>query len=227
MYPDLERTFYQVVDELNANPVTMAFDHFDNVMLVTGHTFMNAIYIIFYIVDEIANIPRYITEAGLGDYSGLEWVYPHLPQSDHIAWGVFYSLQCREEVPFEDHQESLALREDLPRQILDWLSWPPMEIMLCEKWDSGISDPKENDPVVSDVPTLVFAGRYDPITPPSWGRAAAEHLPNSYFYEFPANGHGVMRDNRCALDIGLQFINDPTAELDASCLANESPPDFK
>jgi len=53
--------------------------------------------------------------------------------------------------------------------------------------------------------------------PPSWGQLAAQTLENSFYYEFPANGHGAMRDNRCSLDIGLQFINDPDNEPDASC----------
>ncbi|MGD2157847.1 MAG: alpha/beta fold hydrolase [Anaerolineales bacterium] len=226
-YPNLEAVFYQTVDALNADPVQVHFDSHDDSMLITGNVLMDTIYTLFYIVDEIANIPRYIYEASQGDVSRMEWLYPYLPNYDNIAYGVFHSFQCREQIAFEDENESLALREGVPQQILDWFSWPPYEVTLCKSWQSGRADPIDHTPVVSDVPTLVFAGRYDPITPPSWSQLAAQTLSNSFFYEFPGNGHGVMRDNSCGLEIGLQFINDPTGEPDASCLDEETPVDFK
>jgi pimeloyl-ACP methyl ester carboxylesterase len=84
-----------------------------------------------------------------------------------------------------------------------------------------------NEAVVSDVPALVLAGQFDPITPPEWGRLATETLSNSFFYEFPGMGHEIMTSNRCALQIGLHFLADPTVEPDSSCLEALSGPKFK
>jgi pimeloyl-ACP methyl ester carboxylesterase len=226
-YPNLDEAFYQAIDALNANPVPVTFDSINQHMLITGDIFLDTIYLLFYIVDQIPEIPQYIYEASQGDVSRMEWLYPYFQEAENIAYGVFHSFQCREEIPFEEESQSLALREGLPPQITAWHSWPPSEVMVCDNWQSGIADPIDNTPVVSDIPTLVFAGRYDPITPPSWGMLAAETLTNSYFYEFPANGHGVMRDNTCGLDIGLQFINDPLTPPDATCLEAEIPPKFR
>lgn len=106
------------------------------------------------------------------------------------------------------------------------MGWPHSGLAICEAWDVGVADPIENQPVSSDVPTLIFAGRYDPITPPAWGSLAAETLSHSYFYEFPAIGHGVVRANECALEIGLQFLADPLLEPDSACLAELTSPDF-
>ena len=72
--------------------------------------------------------------------------------------------------------------------------------------------------MTSDIPTLILAGEFDPITPPYWGRVAAETLNTHYFYEFPGHGHGIMRSDRCGFEIGLQFLNDPYTEPDSSCL---------
>jgi pimeloyl-ACP methyl ester carboxylesterase len=80
--------------------------------------------------------------------------------------------------------------------------------------------------VVSDVPALVFAGRYDPVTPPEWSQMAAETLSSSYYYEFPNLGHGVMRADPCAFAIGMAFIDDPTTEPDTSCMDLLGVPDF-
>jgi hypothetical protein len=52
-------------------------------------------------------------------------------------------------------------------------------------------------------------------------------LANSFFYEFPNVAHGAMRSNRCALEIGLQFLDDPAAEPDASCLGELGRPESK
>jgi pimeloyl-ACP methyl ester carboxylesterase len=83
------------------------------------------------------------------------------------------------------------------------------------------------EPVVSDVPALIFAGQFDPITPSAWGQLAAETLSNSFFYEFPNLGHGVMDSDRCALEIGLQFLDDPTTEPDVCCMDALPGPSFK
>jgi hypothetical protein len=52
-------------------------------------------------------------------------------------------------------------------------------------------------------------------------------LSNSYLYEFPNLAHGVMRSNDCALNIGLQFLDDPTTEPDASCMLSMSEISFR
>jgi pimeloyl-ACP methyl ester carboxylesterase len=79
-------------------------------------------------------------------------------------------------------------------------------------------DPAEKEPVVSNLPTLVLTGQYDPITPPPYNKQVADALSNSYFFEIPGIGHGAMRGDECALDIALQFLDDPSSEPDASCL---------
>jgi hypothetical protein len=47
---------------------------------------------------------------------------------------------------------------------------------------------------------------------------AAETLHNGFDYELSISAHGAMRSNSCALEIGLQFLDDPTTEPDVSCL---------
>jgi pimeloyl-ACP methyl ester carboxylesterase len=99
-------------------------------------------------------------------------------------------------------------------------------LTLCESWAAGQAGSEENEPVTSPLPTLVLSGQYDPVTPPAWGRLAAETLENSTFYEFPGVGHGVMRSDDCGLEIGLQFLDDPSVEPDASCIKALAGPEF-
>jgi hypothetical protein len=52
-------------------------------------------------------------------------------------------------------------------------------------------------------------------------------LVRRFGYEFPGLAHGIMRSNECGLEIGLQFIQDPTTEPDASCIDELVGPDFR
>jgi hypothetical protein len=104
------------------------------------------------------------------------------------------------------------------------LNKPSLILGLCEGWTVEPAAPVENQAVVSDVPALVLSGEIDPITPPRWARGAAEHLSNSYFYVFPGHGHGVTRKSECALDMMLQFFDDPTQEPDSSCIDGHQEP---
>jgi pimeloyl-ACP methyl ester carboxylesterase len=224
-YPDLRDTFYRLVNELNADPLYVG------TIWVDGNMFLDAIYFALYHEYAIPQIPKWIEQASHGDHRGLVWFYEVGMVNDNadraVAHGVHYSLLCREEAPFNDPADALARADELHPAIQEWMGWPPADLSICDAWDVGIADPIENQPVTSNVPTLVFAGRFDPITPPAWGRLAAETLSQSHFYEFPNIGHGVMRANRCALEMGLSFLADPTEAPDSTCLTEEMPPDFK
>jgi hypothetical protein len=70
--------------------------------------------------------------------------------------------------------------------------------------------------VVSEIPVLLFAGLHDPFTPPGYAETAATALSHHY-YLFPNMSHGVMRSEPCALQIGLEFLDNPSQEPDNSC----------
>ena len=90
----------------------------------------------------------------------------------------------------------------------------------CDIWQVGQADPIENQPVVSDIPTLVLAGNFDPATPPSWSKSAADYLSNGYYYQFPNGGHGEIDAGDCPVSIALAFLSDPNTAPDGSCIAN-------
>ena len=213
-HPNLEGTFYRVVDDLNANPAFLEF--LQGPILLDGHGFLDAILRLLYSIDAIPWIPFLIDEASRGAYP--EPSIFAIPDRDSQAPGMRYSVWCQEEMTFESLETALALSNGLPSvfrdTFIDTYDW-----VVCDSWQAGAADPIENEAVASDIPTLIFAGRYDPITPPEWARLAAKTLPNHFIYPFSNAAHGVMRSNPCALEIGLQFLDDPTKEPDSSCVA--------
>ena len=55
----------------------------------------------------------------------------------------------------------------------------------------------------------------------------AEDLSNSFFFEFPAVGHGASVLNECPLSITLDFLNNPTTRPNIDCIAELGGPDFE
>jgi hypothetical protein len=79
-----------------------------------------------------------------------------------------------------------------------------------------------DEPVTSDVPTLVLSGRFDPITPPVGGEIVAKSLPNAVHYVFANGGHGAISDLTCAPTLLPSFLADPDNPDDA-CVAKLVP----
>ena len=184
---------------------------------------MEALWTSFYSVDSIALMPDRINWARQGGFAGLDmWMSSLFSDTGNfMAMGFEWSMMCNEEVPFESYELGRQLAADLPPQVAEYFD-SYYEFNLCKSWQSGIADPVEDTAVFSNIPALVLAGEYDPITPPEWGRLAAETLSNHFYYEFPGLGHGIVRSNECGMDIGIQFINDPNMEPDTTCI-NELP----
>ncbi len=157
----------------------------------------------------------------------LEEVFGGGEGVDGDSEGMFNSVECSEEVPFnsmEAVQQNLA---GIPEAIAEGLVFTVEGTFDdCAKWDVPPAAESENQPVISDVPTLVLSGRYDPITPPSWGQAAADYLSRSYHFVFPNTGHGAVDSIECATQIALAFLNSPQQPPDSSCISTLTPPDF-
>ena len=99
----------------------------------------------------------------------------------------------------------------------------------CATWAVPALSSGENAVVVSGIPTLLMSGGYDPITPLSWSEAAAGGLSAHRLYHFPTMGHGSVWANwvdDCPASIAQQFLRDPGAEPDASCISAMRPTQF-
>lgn len=218
-YPDLRQSFLDAVDVLDADPVTLPVFRPDRqyIAQVDGRLFVEMVYNLLYDVATLPTVPRWITVARDRDQLAIaREVNAALGYANH--WGAYLSVQCRDEVAFESRAGLEAAAAGVAAPLRSAYATGLM-FELCEVWDVGQPPAVENEPVESDIPALLLAGEYDPITPPEWAHLAAETLPNGRVYEFRGVGHGVMRSNECALSIGLQFLEDPTGPLDTSCMA--------
>jgi pimeloyl-ACP methyl ester carboxylesterase len=96
----------------------------------------------------------------------------------------------------------------------------------CDVWDVPFAPASYNEPVRSEIPALVMAGKYDPVTPPGDSMAAAEALPNSTYVEIDGIGHGVIFSNPCGSAIYREFLDSPGEKPDTTCAPGQPPPAF-
>jgi hypothetical protein len=121
-------------------------------------------------------------------------------------------------VPFESLTQAEAAYQAQP-DLVGGVGTPQSMFDACKIWNVPAAPALEDQPVSSDVPTLVFSGQFDPITPPAWGQMAASTLSKSFFYEVPGAGHGASLSVECPQNIALAFFDQPTAAPDTACLA--------
>ncbi|MEW5868392.1 MAG: alpha/beta fold hydrolase [Chloroflexota bacterium] len=226
-YPDLENFFYATVARLNASPVQRPLENpftgESYTAPMSGDTLLALTFQALYDSQLRFLLPGYIYAASQDDFTFFDRLRGALFGMQSISSrGMMFSVQCHEELAFSSYADFQAEMERYPElagmyrnSILGGLAY-----RICPLWEAGQADSSANQPVSSDLPTLLMSGEFDPVTPPAWGRHAAESLSNGYFFEFPGLGHGAGHLPGCPRRMLLAFWEDPTRAPDASCLAD-------
>lgn len=223
-YPNLRQVLFDTFAALNENPVSLVVtnplngNHYD--MLFSGDAFFGLIFQLMYQTEALPLIPKLIYDANHGDLELSGRIFGAFLQLGPISSrGMMFSVQCNEEFYFsspEQYEKKLLEYPDLAPYLKDSIVGN-IGYQVCTVWDAGHANEQENEPVTSDIPTLILQGEFDPITPPAWGQHAAETLSNSYYYLYPGVGHGASTTG-CAREMMIAFIKDPRRGPDSSCI---------
>lgn len=234
LYDDIEPDEYDMaaMDYLGIDDVNDLYAYFDSISDDEFNNLVNEIeeyayllpfrdYFGYDTVDEAAD-----TIYDLDDDALAELEVEVLGFYDDDSEGMHYSVECAEEVPFQNVGDVLARADDLSSE-LEILTESAVEAFDdCDVWDVEPSPDIENQPVISEIPTLIFSGLYDPVTPYQWGDDTRSYLSNSYHFIFPNVGHGALDTQTCANDILIAFLDDPVQVPDGSCVEALDPPPF-
>ncbi|HEX6901485.1 MAG TPA: alpha/beta fold hydrolase [Thermoanaerobaculia bacterium] len=142
-----------------------------------------------------------------------------------MARGYYLSLTCSEDVPFIPEEEVPAV---VRGSFLGDYRIRAQQA-ACAAWPVPPVGREFQEPVTSDVPTLLISGELDPVTPPSNAERAARTLKNSLHVVIPHTGHSLdgLETMGCLTDLMTRFVEAGTAKgLDGSCLAKTKPPAF-
>ena len=235
VFPDLEQALFDTADALDASPLfSSVVDVLDDPRVsyperIVGQNVFDVTFSALYDADQARLVPTMIDELRRGDtrtFDNLNLL--NLLNLHFISIGMFISVDCNEEVPFSSPEKVTAAMTGNARY--DALArgpgtQGPGAFETCAYWNAGTAPPIENQPVTSDIPTLVLAGELDPITPPADGRRVAGELSNSTFLEFPGTGHGVS-PSACGHEVVTAFLETLSDVSDEPCLSGLSPLDF-
>ncbi len=214
-FPGLERVFFGLVEELNRDPVTVHFDApqaFD--LLMTGDLLIAQVFGSLQ-RGPVSMLPANIYAMANGDYGWLESLgAPSSPNA--VSLGMRMSVLCAEEIDYTDADFEPARHY---AQIAALIGDGSDLREACAAWNVSPLSDEVGAPEVSDIPTLILSGEFDPNTPPGGGSLLAETLSQGYVYTFPGLSHNVLSNSLCAQSILLGFLDDPTQEPEADCVA--------
>lgn len=229
-YPDLVDRVASLYDQLEASPVdaTGSDPRTGEPLTVRwdGDRMVRAAFNALYAEAIIPLLPSLLQQFEQGQFDLATGTYLSflITAGASMAEGLYQAVECRERAPFADRAEIERQSEEEPAWLVS-AALSEASLDDCDVWRAPPADPSVTDPVHSEVPTLILAGRFDPITPPEWGRRAAAGLDRSYFREVPAAGHGVSLEG-CAGEIVDAFLDDPTTEPDPGCVDQLGPPQW-
>lgn len=223
-YPDLENEFYKLVDRLNREPIQIPITDFETGArydaLLDGNSLINLTFQFMYATEAIPGLPKMITDLrDTGRSELLRVFWPVLAFDRTFAGGMYNTTLCAEDADFTEADINLdGVREEVRAANEGSAEY---FAALCRAWNVPALPASIDEPVVSDIPTLIVNGQFDPVTPPAFGERAARTLSRSFVVTIPTGGHGSALTGECAADILYAFLDNPTAQPDTSCLASE------
>lgn len=228
-YPDLAGDVAAVVQKLDAAPyqgmIEYAALNRTTPITTTGADAAAGLFIALAETDLIPQLPN-IIELMQGDALGTVIDQLAVQGFDYVTSVAAVdaaAVNCFDRAKFihEGDAERVVAEKPTTSTLLLFSS------VSCQDFGVAPAPAGFNDAVQSDIPTLVLAGEYDPLTPPEDSRHASETLSRSTFVVFPGMGHAtVFASPECPEVIFRSFLADPTAAVDVSCVSAMGPPNW-
>jgi len=228
-YPELEQTFYQLVDQLNKDPAKIAMTDRNTgknypAAVINGTTFLEAIFQMLYVGQLIPGIPGIIYGVKDGKWDVFGQILSLFVFDQTMSYGMYYSVMCAEDADFSPDEADLT---NLPPEIIEAEKDQPEDFLQeCRIWNVEALGSQMDEAVTSSIPTLLLSGYFDPIAPPQYAELAAKTLEHSYHFIFPNGGHGQALDGSCPNQIIRDFLKSPDQPPDSSCIEQLGFPKF-
>ncbi|MCC7361186.1 MAG: alpha/beta fold hydrolase [Anaerolineales bacterium] len=218
-FPELARRLDEVVARLDAAPLVLSAPDPATretvVQWITGQDLLRGGFDALYDTELIPYLPLAVAQISAGNAAVVEGFATALNSGDDGAReGVWFSVMCHDEAPFNDPAVVAANAARYPR-LRDFVL-SDSTLAVCAVWGAGQAGALETTPVRSDIPTLVIAGEYDPIHPPAWSQLAASTLRNNVYFELRGASHDAGF-TPCGQALTAQFVSNPGVAPNAEC----------
>ncbi len=224
-YPDMRGDLAAIQARLQAGPATLSIPHpVTNEPVdvrLTASAFGDGLRVMLY-GDNALRAPLLLKRGRAGDLAPFAQAAMQGSRGLRraVRTGLLLSISCAEDV-WRIRPEEVE-RETAGSFIGAWRVRGQMA--ACSVWPRGQVPEDYYQPMHSDVPVLVLSGRFDPVTPPSWGEAMARNFARPLHVVVPA-GHVPVND--CTQSLTRQLFDRGSTEgIDTSCVAAIHRPAF-
>ncbi len=230
-FPLLESMFYGAVETLDAEPQIIDVAHpFTGEMIryrLAGGDLAAVLYRMLYTPEVIPLIPQIIAAAYAGQISAVQ---PVIQQAFVAQFnnqhGGFYTRRCNDDYASHDSAALEAATNAIHPALQPMFRAQTANLeAICPLWGANPRSGEALTMVESEIPTLMFGGVYDPITPVSWLEETMQGLTNGVAVIFPESSHNIA-NTPCMRSIFRDFLNDPLSTPDMSCVQMLSPLSF-
>jgi len=194
---------------------------------------LDILFFLSYSHETIGLIPAYIDalERGYDEHSYVTLAEELYAASfEDFAEGAFVLQQCNDDfnAVVEFDWQADALKYPILR---DWIAeFAEESRAICERFSTAPLPESSHYMLVSDIPTLLLSGHYDPITPSSEASRVAKTLIQSHEFVFHDKSHSVLFDVSddetgmisCPAKIMTAFLDKPEDRPSDPCLERSS-----
>lgn len=225
-FPELRREFAETLDRLRRQParvtITNPATREPTEITLDRDAFAEGVRLTIYNWERARRLPLLLHRAYGGDYTAFAQLALGSAASVRgaLRFGLLMSVVCSEDVP--RITEADIVQETRGTFLGDVRV--RTQSAACAEWPRRALPAGYNDPIVSDVPTLLVSGAYDPATGPRWGQVAARTLRNSVHVVIPGSH---TAGSPCVDIIAGQLLERGSVQgLDTSCVAELTLPPF-
>lgn len=225
-FPDLLVEFQTVKKRLAENPITLNIQHprvgTPTTFVIDEQKFTGNLRFQLYSVASQSLVPLVINQAFNGNYLPIQGLISRNEGERLVYTGLLFNIVCNEDISRVSEKALNADASNLFDGASSQFAWQ----VVCPLFPQYRPSVDFYQPVTADIPTLIFSGNLDPVTPPSNGEYPAKTLPNSHHIVVKNAAHTVAMST-CANKIINEFltIKEPKG-LDESCLEDVPKPSF-
>ncbi len=219
-YPDLAGSLTEAIERFNREPVTVSIVNLSTDepadVVLNGDRVAELVYGMLSDSEAVPALPLVIEMLAEGDTALAPTFGGALFHPEHFSRGLQYSALCAEEITFAEAEIGIPGEYPSFETVVAAL-WPRKLLAGCEFWSVERLPPVVDEPVSSNVPTLIVSGQFD-ILPASYGPGLERSLSQAQLVTVPGAAHTPTGSGDCSLDIAEEFFNQPDSAVDSACL---------
>ena len=227
-YPNIKNEFNVVMQRFKESKIVqnIKWNGIDQEIELRWPPIAEKISKMLYSDDQYIQIPYLVHQAYLENYEPLlEVMNITDTETDFFfADGLWLSNICAEDLPVADKNYDKSEKESF---LSDYVY--TTRKYACDRWPVEPADSSELMAVVSDIPTLLISGHFDPTLPPETGKEIVKHLSNSEHIIVPYMSHMLsnLSNIQCYDSYVLAYFESTSDHVNTECFKEMRPQPFK